>query len=111
MRRITKPREFDPEKLKKGQLLVVRVPPFYDKEYLYEVSGAGGKVLRANLYHSPRVKKQWTYQDLEILFDNGMIRFAANNDLERLKPKMQGASESTETDESLSEADSGASAE
>lgn len=95
MRRISKPREFDPEKLKKGQLLVVRVPPFYDKEYLYEISGAGGKLLRANLYHSPRVKKQWSFKDLEILFDNGMIRFASDADQARLK--LSSAIE-TETD-------------
>ncbi len=66
----------DPEKLKKGQLLLVKVPPFYDKEYAYEISGAGGKIVRANLHHSPTVKKQWTYDDIELLFGNGMMRFA-----------------------------------
>jgi hypothetical protein len=73
----------DADKLKKGCLLVVKAPPFFDKEYIYEISGAGGKQIRANLYHSPRVKKQWSLDDLEILFDNGMIRFAEESDLKK----------------------------
>ena len=76
-----KPLDLDPKLLKKGQVLVVKVPPFYDREYLYEISGAGGKLVRANLYHSPRVKKQWTFEDLEMLYANGMIRFAVESDL------------------------------
>lgn len=75
--------ELDLDNLKKGRILVVKVPPFYDREYLYEISAAGGKVLRANLYHSPRVKKQWSFDDLELLFGNGMIRFAEESDIEK----------------------------
>ncbi|HIA53873.1 MAG TPA: hypothetical protein EYN91_17575 [Candidatus Melainabacteria bacterium] len=59
--------------IKKGQLLKVKAPPYYEKEYVYEVSGAGGKVIRANLHHSPKVKKSWTLEELEILFDMGII--------------------------------------
>ncbi len=66
----------DTNKLKKGQLLIVKVPPFYDKEYTYEITGAGDKVVRADLHHSPTVKKQWTYDDIGMLFANGMMRFA-----------------------------------
>ena len=76
-------RKLDADKLKKGCLLVVKAPPFFDKEYIYEISGAGGKQIRATLYHSPRVKKQWSLDDLEILFDNGMIRFAEESDLNK----------------------------
>ena len=85
MRRIKKDRvPFNPDDFKKGRLLIVKVPPFYDKEYLYEVSGAGASVVRANLYHSPKVKKQWSHDDLALLFDNGMIRFAQEADVQRL---------------------------
>jgi hypothetical protein len=73
--------DLDTERLKKGAILVVKVPPFYDKEYLYEISGSGGKVVRANLYHSPRVKKEWSMDDLALLFGNGMVRFAEEADL------------------------------
>jgi hypothetical protein len=59
--------------LKKGQLLKVKAPPYYVKEYVYEVTGAGGKVIRASLHHSPKVKKSWTLEELEILFDMGII--------------------------------------
>lgn len=86
MRRIKKERqEFNPDNFKKGRLLVVKVPPFYEKEYLYEVSGAGGAVVRANLFHSPRVKKQWSLEDLELLFDSGMVRLAEDADIKRLQ--------------------------
>lgn len=94
MRRVKKTSDaFDPEKLVKGTLLVVKVPPFYDREYLYEVSGAGGKLLRASLYHSPKVKKQWTFADLSILFANGMIRFASEQDQARLSPGKESPEE------------------
>lgn len=83
MDRSRKKIEIDPEDLKKGQLLVVKVPPFYDREYIYEVTGAGGKLVRAALYRSPKVKKQWSFEDLELLFENGMIRFADESDLQK----------------------------
>lgn len=77
----------DKERLKKGELLVVKVAPFFDKEYLYEISGAGGSMVRANLYHSPTVKKQWSIGDLQVFFANGIIRFADDADLQRLLPE------------------------
>lgn len=73
----------DLDRLKKGGLLVVKAPPFFDKEYIYEISGAGGKQIRANLYHSPKVKKQWSLADLEILFENKIIRFAEEADMKK----------------------------
>lgn len=83
--------ELDLERLKKGQLLVVKVPPFYDHEYLYEISGAGGKLVRATLYRSPKVKKQWSFDDLELLFGNGMIRFAEETDLQKVNKGQSAA--------------------
>lgn len=61
--------------LKKGQLLKVKAPPYYEKEYVYEVTGAGEKVIRANLHHSPKVKKSWTLEELELLLEMGIVTF------------------------------------
>jgi hypothetical protein len=73
-----------PQNLKKGQILIVKVPPFFDQEYFYEVMGAGGKVIRASLYHSPRVKKHWTMEEYALLTEHGMIRIADKDDMEHL---------------------------
>lgn len=81
----------DPEKVRKGQVLAVRVPPFYDKEYLYEVTGAGGKLVRAKLFHSPTVKKQWTFEDLELLAQTGMLRLAGDEDVQEHQKKLSDA--------------------
>lgn len=89
----------DPEKVKKGQLLAVRTPPFYDKEYLYEVTGAGGKLVRAKLFHSPTVKKQWTFEDLELLAQTGMVRFAGDEDVQKHQQKMSDAAPDDDTDD------------
>lgn len=83
------PPALDAEKLKKGQILIVKVPPFYDKEYFYEIIGAGGKLVRAKLFHSPTVKKQWTFEDLELLAQTGMVRFATDEDLSRHQASLQ----------------------
>lgn len=71
----------------KGQLLVFKAPPFFDKEYLYQVTASGDKVIRADLYHSPRVKKNWTQSEFLILMEHEMIRFASESDVSRLAPK------------------------
>lgn len=95
---------FDADRLKKGCLLVVKVPPFFDKEYLYEISGAGGKQVRATLYRSPTVKKQWSLDDLEILFDNAMIRFANDSDLQKhTKNSTQGSAQTQGTESDTSD--------
>jgi hypothetical protein len=72
------------ESLKKGQILVVKVPPFFEREYFYEVMGAGGKVIRASLYHSPKVKKHWTMEEYDLLIEHGLVRPADKEDLRRL---------------------------
>lgn len=74
--------KIDRERLQKGQLLVVRTPPFFDKEYLYEITSAGDKLVRVNLLHSPTVKKQWTLDELDLLYKNKMVRFAEPEDQE-----------------------------
>ena len=60
--------------VKRGQLLKVKAPPLYEKEYLYIVTGAGDKMIRADLQHSPKVKKQWTQEEFELLIKHGIIR-------------------------------------
>jgi hypothetical protein len=62
--------------LKKGQLLLVKAPPLFEKEYVYEITGAGEKIIRASLHHSPKVKKQWTQEEFDILLAHGIIRFS-----------------------------------
>ncbi len=69
--------------LKKGQLLKVKAPPYFEKEYVYEVTGAGGKMVRANLHHSPKVKKNWTKEELEILFDMGIVALVPEGEFEK----------------------------
>lgn len=66
--------------VKKGQLLLVKVPPYYEKEYFYEVSGAGGKLIRAQLYHSPKVKKSWTSEEFALSIEMGVIRMAREDE-------------------------------
>lgn len=68
------------EKIRKGQLLVVKVPPYYEKEYFYQVTSAGEKLVRADLYHSPKVKKNWTTEELEMLIEMGIIRLAREDE-------------------------------
>lgn len=97
------PPTLDAEKLKKGQVLIVKVPPFYDKEYFYEIIGAGGKLVRAKLYHSPTVKKQWSYEDLELLSQTGMVRFASEEEIEKHQQSLQ--SQLTTDDDDVDELD------
>lgn len=66
--------------LKKGQLLLVKAPPYYEKEYFYEVTGAGGKQIRASLYHSPKVKKSWSAEEFKLLVEMGMVRLARDDE-------------------------------
>jgi len=62
--------------IKKGQLLGVKAPPYYSKEYIYQVTSAGDKLIRADLYHSPKVKKSWSREELELLMEMGVVRLA-----------------------------------
>jgi hypothetical protein len=66
--------------ISKGQLLVVKVPPYYNKEYFYEVESAGKKLIRAKLYHSPKVRKSWTKEEFGVLLDMQLIRLAEPNE-------------------------------
>jgi len=62
--------------IKKGQLLGVKAPPYYSKEYIYAVTSAGDKIVRADLYGSPRVRKSWTREELALLMEMGIVRLA-----------------------------------
>jgi hypothetical protein len=66
--------------LKKGQLLLVKAPPYYEKEYFYEITGAGDKQIRATLYHSPKVKKSWSVEEFKLLIEMGVVRLAKDGE-------------------------------
>jgi hypothetical protein len=70
--------------LKKGTLIVVKTPPYFSKEYVYEVIGAGKSQVRASLYHSPKVRKSWPVDELAMLFEMKIIRLAEKGDLDKL---------------------------
>jgi hypothetical protein len=78
-RRVEKPKP-PPVDIKKNQLLWVKAPPYYEKEYLYEVTGAGDKSVRASLYHSPRVRKSWTAEEFALLIEMGIVRMAKDDE-------------------------------
>ncbi|MBX9941500.1 MAG: hypothetical protein K2Y32_19710 [Candidatus Obscuribacterales bacterium] len=61
--------------VKRGQLLQVKAPPLFEKEYLYVVTAAGDKMIRADLKNSPKVKKQWTLEEFDLSIKHGIIRF------------------------------------
>ena len=79
-RRVTQPSRGAVE-FKKGLLIMVKAPPYYTREYLYQVTSAGDKLVRADLYHSPTVRKHWTREELTLLFEMGMVRLATDADL------------------------------
>ena len=62
--------------VQKGQLILVKAPPYYEKEYFYEVTSAGDKLIRASLYHSPKVKKSWSLEEFLLLIEMKMVRLA-----------------------------------
>lgn len=64
----------------KGQKLYVKAPPYYEKEYLYEVVSAGDKQIRANLYKSPTVKKTWSREEFSLLIEMGVVRLVDDGD-------------------------------
>ena len=83
-RRVTQPKRGEVEiEIKKGLLLMVKAPPYYTREYLYQVTSAGDKMVRADLFHSPRVRKHWSREELVLLFEMGMVRVAGPEDLEK----------------------------
>lgn len=64
----------------KGQKLIVKAPPYYEKEYVYEVTSAGDRQIRASLYKSPTVKKSWSREEFFLLIEMGVVRLAADSD-------------------------------
>jgi len=84
------------ERLQKGQLLVVKVAPLYEKEYFYQITSAGEKLVRADLFHSPKVKKNWTIEELEILMEHGIVRVARDDEK---PPEPSSSASQTESDD------------
>lgn len=58
----------------------VKAPPYFEKEYIYEITAAGDKMIRANLHHSTRVKKNWTREELEISIEMGIVTLVAEGE-------------------------------
>lgn len=66
--------------VRKGQLILVKTPPYFEKEYFYEIVSAGEKLIRANLYHSPKVKRSWTIEQFEASLEMGIVRLAKDDE-------------------------------
>ncbi len=75
-----------PEEIKKGQLVAVKAPPYYKKEYVYQITSAGDKLLRANLYHSPTVRKSWKQEEFMLLIEMGIIRLISKEEIPTEQP-------------------------
>jgi hypothetical protein len=73
------------DNLKKGTLLLVKAPPYYKDEYFYEVISAGEKMVRAALYHSPKVRKSWSPEELRLSIEMGVVRFAKEGESPQTK--------------------------
>jgi hypothetical protein len=69
-----------PITISKGDFLIVKSPPYYREEYFYEVTGAGDKVIRANLHHSPKVRKSWNIDELKLLIEMKIVRIASKEE-------------------------------
>jgi hypothetical protein len=69
------------EKISKGSFLIVKSPPYYRDEYIYEVVSAGEKIVRASLHRSPKVKKSWNVDELSLLIEMGVIRLAEKSEV------------------------------
>ena len=60
--------------LRKGAILLVKAPPYYNREYPYEVVSAGTNRVCAHLYNCPRVRKSWNTKELALLFEMKIVR-------------------------------------
>lgn len=58
----------------KGDTLIVKTPPYFEKEYTYEVTSAGDKQVKASLKGSDKVKKVWGRTEFALLVDMGIIQ-------------------------------------
>lgn len=80
----------EPEEIKKGQLVAVKAPPYYKKEYIYEITSAGDKLLRATLYHSPTVRKSWKQEEFMLLIEMGIVRLIGKEEIPAALPTESG---------------------
>lgn len=81
----------NPNHPKKGDLIVVKVAPLYEKTYFYEITSAGEKLIRASLFNSPKVRKTWSCDEFEALLKHGIVRLAEDHE----KPEHGSGSELT----------------
>ncbi len=58
-----------------GQVIIVKTPPYYKKQYEYIITAAGEKKILANLKGSPKVKKQWSKVEFDLLVQHKIITF------------------------------------
>ncbi len=72
--------------VQKGQLLIVKVPPYYEKEYFYEVTSAGDKLIRANLHKSSKVKRSWSIEEFRLLLDLEIVKVVEKDSLPAKPP-------------------------
>jgi hypothetical protein len=84
--------------IKKGQLLAVKAPPLFEREYVYEVTASGDKQIRADLRHSPRVKKHWSPQEFALLQEHGIIRLIDAEDIVAEVANPESASQESQLD-------------
>lgn len=69
---------------KKGQFLCIKTPPYYEKEYTYQISAAGEKQIKAELYKSPKVRKSWSVKEFDLLIEMGVIRVMNEHETKNL---------------------------
>lgn len=69
---------------KKGQFISIKSPPYYEKEYIYQISAAGEKQIKAELYKSPKVRKSWSVKEFSLLIKMEVIRLLDENESSKL---------------------------
>lgn len=69
----------------KGQFIAVKSPPYYEKEYIYQISAAGEKQIKAELYKSPKVRKSWSVKEFSILIKMDVIRLLDEKESAKLQ--------------------------
>lgn len=82
-----------PEDVTKGKLIWVKAPPYHTKEYLYEITSCGGKLIRANLYHCERVRKSWSADEFILLMEMGIIRLVRADEIQALEQPLAAEDE------------------
>lgn len=80
---MTKKKPLPTVEVAKGDSLSVKAPPYFDKEYTYEVTSAGDRQIRATLKGSSKVKKLWERTEFALLVGMGMIKILPSSKSEQ----------------------------